>query len=207
MTQSRAPKTEWKRDWVLTHSAFRRLLDFLDEGAASDGRRYLDIRQRLVRYFDRKNCSVPDELADETLNRVARRLEEEGSIVSDAPAHYCYIVARYVFLEYLRRPGDEELDSLEGVRAAKSPTAVPELTEDHLEKERRAECLGRCLQALSPEHRELITTYYTGEQRLKIETRRALASTLAITVNALSIRACRIREKLEACVTKCLGAP
>jgi hypothetical protein len=38
---------------------------------------------------------------------------------------------------------------------------------------------------------------------VKIENRRSLAQTLGITVNALSIRACRIRDKLESCVKKC----
>src|SRR5687768_6794611 len=92
-----------KSDWILTQNSFRKLLIWLDEGKDSGGHSYLEIRLRLVQYFDRKNCASPDELADETLNRVARRLEEEGSIVSDAPAHYCYIIARYVFLESLRR--------------------------------------------------------------------------------------------------------
>ena len=60
------------------------------------------MRGRLVAYFDRKNCPVPDELADETLNRVARRIEEKGVTEADAPARYCYIVARFVFMEQLR---------------------------------------------------------------------------------------------------------
>jgi len=56
------------------------LLKWLDGGADSGGERYLEIRRRLVSYFDRRNCTSPDELADETLNRVARRLEEKGAI-------------------------------------------------------------------------------------------------------------------------------
>jgi hypothetical protein len=60
------------------------------------------MRERLVTYFDRKNCLLPDELADETLNRVARRIEEEGKIKSESPAKYCYITARFVFMELLR---------------------------------------------------------------------------------------------------------
>ena len=85
-------------------SAFRRFLDWLDLGLDSKGEKYLEIRRRLVQYFDRKNCASPDELADETLNRVARRLAEEGEITGVTPAHYCYLVARFVFLEYQRRP-------------------------------------------------------------------------------------------------------
>src|SRR5262245_30340599 len=70
-------KTERKRDWVLTQGAFRSLLTWLDEGGNSNGENYLETRRRLVSYFDRKNCHPADELADETLNRVARRLAEE----------------------------------------------------------------------------------------------------------------------------------
>jgi hypothetical protein len=56
---------------------------------------------------------------------------------------------------------------------------------------------------LDPKHRELIVGYYYGERRIKIDNRLALAKHLEITMNALSIRACRIRDKLEACVKEC----
>ncbi|HSO73947.1 MAG TPA: hypothetical protein VLU47_03850, partial [Blastocatellia bacterium] len=74
-----------------TQGAFHRLLGWLDEESDSGGQRYLEIRRRLVLYFDRKNCRTPDELADETLNHVTPRLEEEGAIITDTPANYCYI--------------------------------------------------------------------------------------------------------------------
>lgn len=98
-----APKPEPKKRWELTPDAFHQLLRWLDEGQDSGGQRYLEIRRRLVSFFDRKNCLSPDDLVDETLNRVARRLKEEGAITSATPAQYFYIVARFVFLEYLRR--------------------------------------------------------------------------------------------------------
>lgn len=83
-----AQKEGPKRGWAPTQGAFHRLLLCLDEESDSGGHRYLEIRRRLVLYFDRKNCRTPDEFADETLNRVTRRLEEEGAIIADAPAHY-----------------------------------------------------------------------------------------------------------------------
>src|SRR5207253_9181889 len=85
-----AQKGGSKQDWALTQGAFERLLDWLGQDSELSGERYLEMRKRLVLYFDRKGCLSPDDLADETLNRVARRLEEEGTIISDAPAHYCY---------------------------------------------------------------------------------------------------------------------
>jgi DNA-directed RNA polymerase specialized sigma24 family protein len=191
------PEPGGKRDWVLTQATFRRFLEWLDSGIDSGGLNYLEIRSRLVFYFDRKNSTIPDELADETLNRVARRLEEEGEIQTDAPAHYCYIVARFVFLESLRTKKDSEvLDD----RFA----ATPDLNEEQLIENRRKQCLERCMQSLTPEERFLIVRYYQGTQRSKIENRRALAANLGLTMNALSIRACRIREKLERCMRKYL---
>lgn len=195
-----AQKAGPKRSWVPTQAAFHRLLGWLDEESDSGGQRYLEIRRRLVLYFDRKNCRSPDELADETLNRVTRRLEEEGAIITDAPAHYCYIVARFVLLESLReQPREGPLDDNAFV------AAEPQSSEEEPEKERQFECLERCTTKLEPENRELIVSYYHGEQRVKIENRRALAARLGVSANALSIRACRIREKLEACIRNCLG--
>lgn len=195
-----------KRDWALTQGAFHSLLDWLDEGADSRGERYLEMRHRLVLYFDRKNCASPDELADETLNRVARRLEEEGAIDTDVPAHYCYIVARFVFLEFLRKQQHQDsLDERLSVHSTPSVASTSDASEEQEERERRLVCLEACTAKLEPDNRELIIGYYHGEQRAKIENRRAMAAKLGVTLNALTIRACRIRDKLEACTHECLS--
>lgn len=195
-------KQKDKKGLTVTPAAFQRLLDWLDQGSNSDGRRYLDMRQRLLSYFDRKGCHAPEDLADETLNRVARRLEEEGAIESDAPARYCYITARFVFMEHLReiKRADFAVDQMR--RLGRNEELL--MNEAAAEKELRHGCLDRCTAKLDPTHRELITRYYVGQERMKIENRRALADSLGITMNALSIRACRIRDKLEACVRECV---
>ena len=193
--------------WVLTSEVFERLLEWLDGGVDSGGERYLEMRRRLVAYFDRKNCLAPDELADETLNRVARRLEEEGSIESESPAKYCYIVARFVFLESLRGsekknvPLDDEL-----VRSNVGSFVKAPIEDERDIKEVMSGSLELCLGELDPANRDFIIRYYFGEERSKIENRRGLASSLGITLNALAIRACRIRDRLEACVRKRAGA-
>ena len=200
-------RVEPKKDWVITPAAFDGLLHWLDEGTDSSGQTYLEMRRRLVGYFDRKNCPVPDELADETLNRVARRLQEEGNIVTDAPAHYCYIVARFVLLEFLRRPQPHEtLDEKLLSRQTVAADAGRDFPDEEEEKQKRWDCLERCMAGVDQENRDLIIGYYHGEQRAKIENRRAMADKLGISVNALSIRACRIRGKLEDCIHKCMNA-
>ena len=204
MSDSSVQNLAPKKEWLLKPSAFRRLLSWLDEDASSEGQRYLEIRRRLVAYFDRKNCLAPDELADETLNRVARRLEEEDAIETETPAKYCYTLARFVFMEYLRETR-KSIDALEEMQRGQDRNDAL-IVEFDAEKERMLNCLERCTRKLEPANRELITRYYIGRERVKIENRRALAASLGITTNALSIRACRIRDKLEECVRRCVGA-
>ena len=185
-----------KNAWVATAGTFRRLLEWLDEGVDSNGAKYLEMRRRLAWYFQRKRCLSPDELADETLNRVARRLDEEGAIANAVPAQYCYIVARFVFLEHIRATGAEGIAARE-LGADRGPAI------DRSSQERLLDCLDRCLQQLSEGDRELILDYYRAGARGKIESRRTLAARLVLTANALTVRACRIRDKLEACLSRC----
>ena len=204
MRESILQKTGQKKDWTLASDAFTQLLNWLDDGAVSNGQKYLDMRQRLEGYFDRKNCLNPEELADETLNRVARRLQEEGEIVGESPARYCYIVAKFVFLEHLRSTQKAGAMFDEIKRQPSALLTTPDESEDkQVVKERLLTCLENCSDKLDAVSREIITKYYIGEERAKIENRRALALSLGISPNALSIRACRIRDRLEVCVRQC----
>ncbi len=157
------------------------------------------MRRRLELYFERRNCRAPEDLADETLNRVTRRLEEEGTITTDSPAHYCYIVARLVLHEYLRTTKTvsdiSPDDSAAIARARLQTTVAPDEVSEQL-----LAVLEQCLDSLTSADRELILEYYHGEQRAKIEQRRNLAARLGLTANALTIRACRLRDRLESCV-------
>jgi DNA-directed RNA polymerase specialized sigma24 family protein len=204
---SSTPKVQRKKDWALSPDAFRQLLAWLDEGRDSGGERYLEMRRRLISYFDRKNCVPLDDLADETLNRAARRLEEEGAITDTTPAQYCYIIAKFVFLEHLREAEHRNvgLDEVPiAKQAAPDPATVSWQVEEAAKKEQQQDCFEHCLAKLEPDNRQLIVQYYHGEQRTKIENRRMLAERLHITMNALSIRAYRLRDRLENCVRTCL---
>lgn len=196
-------KVEQKKNWVLSSAAFQGFLEWLDEGTNSDGKKYLEMRQKLLNYFDRKNCRNPDELAEETLNRVTRRLEEEGKIETETPAKFCYITARFVFMESLRDASKSEISIDEVIYNQRDKSSGEKQAKD--EKEKLLQCLEECANKLEDVNRDLIFRYYYGKEREKIENRRALAEELGLTVNALSIRACRIRGKLEDCVKKCAG--
>lgn len=190
----------------LTRVAFNRLLEWLDDGVDSQGRAYLEMRRRLVEYFDRRNRPSTDELADETLNRVGRTLEKTGAIAVRPPARYCYTVAKFVLLEDFRCEHKHIRFDREPPVAGASTMRGDKLLEpdDGLDiQEQRLECLERCLQELRTDQRELVVDYYRDARRQKIERRRELANRLGITMNALAIRASRIRAALETCVEAC----
>ena len=208
MTEFPDKTVERRGEWTLSKDALRRLLNWLDGGANSDGHAYVEMRRRLRDYFGRKNCRTADDLADETLTRVARRLEEEGITTAETPARYCYIVARFVFLEYLREAKAHPIVTQVSGDVAPQPSApsASDAAEAEGRREMLHDCLQKCLQGLDPLNRRIITRYYIGSARVKIDNRRELADSLGLSLNALTIRACRIRTRLEACVRRCAGA-
>jgi DNA-directed RNA polymerase specialized sigma24 family protein len=196
-----------KKDWAPTQGSFQDFLHWLDQGVDSGGEKYLEMHRRLAAYFDRKNCLTADELADETLARVAQKLQEKGEITELSPAHYCYVTAKFVFLEYFRhaKHGRAGLDEFSVSRqpGSDSVVAAPSVRDGSDDQEQLLSCLDRCLNKLSAADSELILEYYQGEKHEKIQQRRELGIRLGLSANALSIRACRIRTKVEQCVKEC----
>jgi DNA-directed RNA polymerase specialized sigma24 family protein len=186
-----------KKGWVLTQGAFDRLLALLDEDRERAGAAYEAARLRLVKFFEWNGSGAPEEHADETINRVARKVDEGEEIRN--PAAYFLGVARLLLHEVYKARASE--------RAALD--ALPEsahTSEGEAPEEPRRACLAGCLRALAPESRELIVEYYREEKQAKIEWRRRLAERLNLgSLNALRIRAHRIRSQLEACVRACLA--
>lgn len=187
------------QEWVMTQEAFDRLLASLDADREQAGQKYVHLRLKLVKYFEWRGAAFPDREADVTINRVARRIQE-GLEVESLSA-YSYGVARLVFSEVLRAQ-QKEREAFECAPGAEAQEMEDE-TDAHAEA-RRA-CLDRCLQALPEDQRDLIIEYYDDEKGKKIERRKRLATRLGIRLNALRIRAHRIRVGLEACVRECLG--
>lgn len=179
----------------LTREGLERLLGLLDPDPARAARRYGHLRRRLERLFEWRGARFPEDLADETITRVARRLEEGVEIRSDDPFRYFCGVAHLVYKEVLRERRRD--------RALRDPSGWPgqDPEEEDPEAERMT-WLNDCLEALAPESRALILSYHEGERRERIENRKAMAERLGIPLNALRIRVHRIRAKLERCVRK-----
>jgi DNA-directed RNA polymerase specialized sigma24 family protein len=185
-----------RQKWSLTQEAFDGLLVCLgpDRDVAAD--RYLEMRRNLVRLFEWRGCPSPDEYADETINRCARKIGE-GEEIRDV-ATYCIGIGRMLLREMNRdrRKGARSLDE------APEPQTPPNQFEG--DTERRVECLRRCLGQLSVENRDLILTYYQGDKSEKIKNRKSLTELFGLRGSALRMRALRLREALQQCAENCL---
>ncbi|MDQ3818723.1 MAG: hypothetical protein M3362_13735 [Acidobacteriota bacterium] len=156
-----------KKDWVLTQAAFDRLLARLGTEREEAGRRYEELRLRVVKFFEWKNAPAPEEHADEVINRVARKIEE-GEEVRNVFG-YALEVARFLMLEIWRQP-DVEQEPEEGF-GEQSSVPAPEMEPDL--QEQRLLCLERCMDSLTEEKRAIIKGFYEGEKREKIDNRKA----------------------------------
>jgi DNA-directed RNA polymerase specialized sigma24 family protein len=183
-----------KKKWSLTQEAFDKLLASLDADRERAGEKYEQIRAGLVKLFQWRGCPFPEDHADETINRVARKLAD-GEEFRDI---YTYIqgVARMVVLEALKASAKEQAIS------ENQPNQT--LAEEDDDSQLRIECLKLCLEKLPLESREMIMNYYQGEKREKIEGRQKLAGSMSLSPNVLRNRAYRLRDKLQTCVDACM---
>jgi hypothetical protein len=173
---------------ILRQPEFDALLAWLAPSRDQAGEKYEFIRQRLLRYFESHGCDPPDEHADETINRVARRVATGEEIVSRDPARYFYGVAKNVAHEHRKRRATQ-LRLPEFVTAADSTPS------------RELMCLRCCWwNCLSPLARRLLADYYCRP-------RLGLAMREGISPNALRLRVFKEKHKLRACVSRCLDHP
>ena len=180
----------------LSAAALAGLLARLGPDPEQAGAAYEDVRRALVAFFTWRGAFTPEECADETLDRVARRIEE-GEDVRDVP-RFARGVARLVLLEHWRKPDTRRAELSE----QPEPVAEPAAPDD----EALHRCLDRCLGELPDEGRRLIMDYYQEAGRARIERRQAMARSLGLSEAALRNRAQRLRNRLEDCLAGCMAA-
>lgn len=187
----------------LTAQSFGLLLARLGEDETNAAVRYEELRLKVVKFFIwKRECpeAEADALADETLDRVSAKLAQKIEI-NNINA-YALEVSRFVWLEHLRRKKETACgDALPEIAAA------PETPD---EPDSRLQCLRKCLAEISKSEADehLIIGYYSAHdgEKNKIQ-RRNLAENLGLTMNALKVKACRLRERLERCIKDCAASP
>jgi DNA-directed RNA polymerase specialized sigma24 family protein len=161
----------------------------LDEDRDRAGEKYEEIRSRLIKIFEVRGCPVAEELADATLDRVAGKVRDIVETYVGRPELYFYGVAQKIYLEHIRR------------RPIQPPAVAQPASEDTA---RQFDCLEKCLKRLTPKSRRMILRYYEEKGHIQMENRRGLARKMGIGINALRIRAHRVRESLATCLAECL---
>ena len=181
----------------ITKADFDSLLAWLDEDRDAAAIKYEEIRRGLIIMFAGRRCLEAEELADETITRVALKASELAKDYEGNPANYFCGVANNVHREWVR----EMVKSTKAKKDALPPDPEPDI-------EQLFECLEGCLkETLAPPERKLALDYYRSEKLSMINQRKALAEELKIGQNALRIRLHRIRADLLPCILECLDHP
>lgn len=178
----------------LTPESLEALLRFLDADRDRAALQYEAIRRRLMRLFEWRGFDTPEDLADETFNRVARKIQGGTKVESDPYRYFCG-VAHLLSKEMARRAARERAALEQGEWPPFSPV-------EELEADDRLACLRHCLDRLSKDHRLLVLRYHQEDDHIR--SRQSLSQDLGIPMNALRIRVHRIRRKLDDCVRACL---
>jgi hypothetical protein len=177
-------------EWEPTPEAWDRFRTWLDPDPDKAGQKYESIRSKLIKVFARRGSNNPEELADEAINRVMRKLPEFAEYYEGEPAHYFFgSVVRFIHLESLRK---------------NQPLQAPPTVAESERTEEECKCFDECIESLKNQDKDLILEYYQEEKGEKIKHRRQLAARFEMNQNELRIKACRIRMKLRNCVFRCL---
>jgi len=168
--------------------AFDKLLLWLDPDRDKAAKKYQIIQLRLIRIFAAKGCCDPEDLADETFNVAAGKVDWLLENYVGDPALYLYGIAKNIFREQIP-----------------TPIPPPPRPPDSDELERRSICLDRCLeQVTTPKEQRLVLRYHDKEGRERIRARRELAEESGSTINALRIKVHHIHARLLPCIQDCL---
>lgn len=173
---------------VITKDDFDAMLAWLGpQSEQQAGEKYEEIRRRIIQILARRGCREAEDLADEAITRVCKKVKVIAVNYRGDPALYFYGVANKLYLETLKKPSPMP-----------PPPDVPE------DIELRHNCLDYCLQQQSAADRELILQYYEGDKKKKIENRKRLGDLLAVEMKILRVRVHRIKINLRKCVFECL---
>ncbi len=185
---------------TLTLSSFQILLARLDADPSIAAAKYEDLRLKISHLLRWRGCaeSHAADLADLTLDRVASKLAA-GEQVENLHA-FAAAVARFIWLEHSRRNRTDAVgDDLPEIPVEADLSFLDE-------PDARMKCLQRCVATkFTDGDKSLVVGYYDTEASEKAKSaRKRLAESLGLTLNALKVRACRLRMRLEACINECL---
>jgi len=190
----------------ITEGTWDGFLDFLDPGRRGKTgpdrdrdaeARCREITRKLVCFFASRACHDAEDLAADTMLRVASKCREIDASAYSDPTGYFYGVARNVFHEWARAV-QRESTRREALKHDPTLWRLPDTpsTSGAAAHQR----LERCLARLTQRARRLILSYYRGERSARIDTHQKLAAEFGKSANALRIEVHRVRKALRRCM-------
>lgn len=183
---------------TLEQRDFDALLSWLSPDREEAGKKYEEIRDGIIRFFYFKGVTNPEDLADETISRVAAKVVTFNQSKKIKTITYFLGFAVNVLREHTRNFKREfvPLDAVQLVQALDEVFKV--------EGDDRIEILRGCLKKISPEEAELLYEYYSEEGTEKIKIRKQLAREYDCEMTVLSVRVHRLKTRIGNCIKQVL---
>jgi len=183
----------------ITQEDFSSLLTWLSSDAHEVGKKYEQIRTGLINFFHYRGCLDSENLADETINRVAARLPTVEVDQKFKVANYFYSFASKIYLEDFKKrkrlvSGYDDLEFLPADGQAPDKESNPRIV-----------CMESCLEKHPPPEKMLLLKYYGYDKTDRAEDRRKLADEEKITIHLLQTKVSRLKKILRACLKECLN--
>lgn len=178
----------------MSQDDFDRLLQWFGPDRGISGKKYLETHEKLTRLFHFNGCNRPEDLADEVMNRVAKK---PPSLSNPNGGHVAVLIgfARKVLHEYWREKAlFEELSDRCEERSSTDETTLKEIMDL---------CLENCLGRLGDNNKHLLLEYHQYGLGEKVKHRKAMAEDRRTTLNALRLKACRLKSEVGDCVKRC----
>jgi len=172
-----------------SYSLLLQALSSNEDVAASE---FTKLRDSLVRFFLIKGEMEADEAADETLDRLAAKLD--GPVVIENLTKYSFGIARLVFLENLRKTSKAD-QAVKAYAWERADRIQPDEETDGFSRMR--DCFGK----LSDPDKDLLRSYFADVPRGRLDEERIqLAGSMGASLNNLRLKIFRLRRRLEDCV-------
>lgn len=178
-----------------TQEAFDKFLSFLNPDRERAGEEFELLRYKLHLFFYSRAPLYAEELADETMNRLIKKVVEDEQIRN--VKRYCYGLARWVWVEFHRNSRNKH-------EVINDTVPHPFAFEDRVLQDEEFRYYLHCLRKLPTQDQELVIAYCNVEEPTYYEARKDLAKKMGISPTALRIRVSRIRSRLTQCLRDCL---
>lgn len=174
----------------LTSEALEKLLTTFSDDKRAAATAYADLRDSLIRFFQLRGVSDPDEAADETLDRIPERINPTTK--KDDVKFIAFSIAKFVFLEKIRQEQKQKAAAEGFYEQRAAPQSLGEAD--------GFEILRECFQSLYDRERALLLEYFADLPSHQLSAHRQhMAERERLDLNALRNRISRLRKRLEDC--------